>query len=82
MMEPLGDFRVDWFRILVQLQGEGYSLHGIAHFTGIPKASLLGYKQGIQPTYNTGVKLIHCWAQATGKATSDAPIVNRYSHMA
>ncbi len=82
MMQPMGDFRVNWFRILVQLQGEGYSLKDISHFTKIPKASLLGYKQGIQPTYNTGHTLIRCWAEATGNQPQDAPLVNRYSHTA
>jgi len=76
------DIRVDWFRLLDQLKAEGYSLYGVSHFTGIPKSTLIGYKQGSQPSYHQGLQLIACWAEATGKQAADVPKISRYSHMA
>lgn len=79
---PDPDIRVDWFRLLVDLQAEGYSLYGLAHFTKISKSSLLAYKQGAQPTYNTGSLLVKFWSEATGKPADAVPMVSRYSYMA
>lgn len=76
------DLRVDWFRVLVQLAGEGYSLSAISHFTAIPKSTLIGYKQGAQPTYHTGVLLLAFWAQASGKEQGEAPMISAYSFKA
>ena len=79
---PLSDIRIDWFRVLVQLQAEGYTLHSIAYFTGIPKSSLLSYKQGTQPIYNTGLTLIRCWSEATGQQPDQVPTVDSFSYRA
>lgn len=76
------DFRVDWFRLLDQLKAEGYSLYGVSHFTGIPKSTLIGYKNGSQPSYHQGLQLIAAWAQATGKPESAVPTISLYSFKA
>lgn len=76
------DIRVDWFRLLVQLKDQGYSLYDITHFTAIPKSTLIGYKQGSQPSYHQGVVLLQFWVQSTGKQIEDVPTVNLFSHMA
>lgn len=76
------DIRVDWFRLLAQLKDEGYSLYAVSHFTEIPKSTLIGYKNGSQPSYHQGVCLLDFWVQATGKDVAEVPTVNQYSHMA
>jgi len=75
-------FRIDWFRLLQQLNEQGYSLYDIAHFTAIPKSTLIGYKQGAQPLYHTGVRLLTFWSQAGGKDVAEAPTISLYSFMA
>lgn len=82
MFAPSADTRIDWFRVLVQLKDEGYSLYSVAHFTEIPKSTLIGYKQGSQPSYHHGVRLLHFWSQATGKEQGEAPTVNPFSYRA
>lgn len=82
MFSPAVDTRIDWFRILTQLKGEGYSLYSVAHFTEIPKSTLIGYKQGAEPRFHDGTRLLQFWAQATSKALTDAPTVNPFSHKA
>jgi hypothetical protein len=76
------DIRVDWFRLLEQLRAEGYSLYAVAHFTSIPRSTLIGYKDGSQPPYHLGVCLLQFWSEATGRATSEAPTINRFSFKA
>ena len=76
------NLRVDWFRILVHLKAEGYSLRAVGHFTSIPKSTLIGYKQGSQPAYHQGVCLLQFWAEATGKDTTEAPTISPYSFKA
>jgi hypothetical protein len=82
MFSPAVDTRVDWFRLLVQLKDEGYSLYAVSHFTEIPKSTLIGYKQGSQPSYHQGVRLLQFWAQACGKDLDQAPTISPYSFMA
>lgn len=82
MFAPSADTRIDWFRLLVQLKDEGYSLYSVAHFTEIPKSTLIGYKQGSQPSYHHGVRLLRFWAQTTGNDMAAAPTINPFSHRA
>jgi len=82
MFAPSVDTRVDWFRLLVQLKGEGYSLYMVAHFTEIPKSTLIGYKQGAEPRYSDGRRLLQFWAQTTGNDIATAPTINPFSHRA
>lgn len=74
--------RVDWFRMLTQMQAEGYSLHGVAFFIGIPKSTLIAYKQGMQPSYNVGARIIRCWAEVTGNDPAAVPMISPYSFKA
>lgn len=82
MMQPIPEVNVDWFRMLTQMQREGYSLHGVSYFTGIPKTSLINYKAGMQPSYNVGLQLIRCWAEATGQDPAQVPMISPYSFKA
>jgi hypothetical protein len=74
--------RIDWFRLLVNLGKEGYSLRSISHFTGIPKTTLVGYKNGSQPAYHIGVCLLQFWSEATGHDSTEAPTISLYSFKA
>lgn len=76
------NLRVDWFRLIISLKVEGYSLRAISHFTSIPKTTLYGYKQGSQPAYHQGVCLLQFWAEATGRDSTEAPMISPYSYKA
>lgn len=82
MFSPAVDIRIDWFRVIVQLKGEGYSLYSISHFTEITKIKLVGYKNGAEPKFHDGARLLNFWAQAIGKPVAEAPTVNPFSHKA
>jgi len=76
------DVRVDWFRLLGHLKDEGYSLYDVSFFTEIPKSTLIGYKNGSQPSYHQGLCLVQFWAEATGESIADVPTVSQFSFMA
>lgn len=56
------DQRLDWWRILQDLHVHGYTLEAIQSVTGIPKSTLLGYKnQQAEPKHADGERVLHLW---------------------
>ncbi|HWK72193.1 MAG TPA: hypothetical protein VNS29_15270 [Burkholderiaceae bacterium] len=76
------DLVVDWFRLLVQLKDVGYTSYAVSHFTGIPKSTLMSYKQGTQPSHQHGERLLKFWGEAIGAPVATAPRISRFSHKA
>lgn len=65
--------RVDWFHILDDLKRRGFSLYALEAHIGIPKSSLIRYKEGSEPSHETGEKLIGFWCQVTGSNRDSIP---------
>lgn len=87
MFAPSVDTRVDWFRLLAQLKREGYSLYSVSHFTEITRMKLVGYKQGAEPKYHDGKRLLEFWVQVMSSKENpptidDAPRISPYSYKA
>lgn len=55
------DMVIDWFRLLADLRKLGLTEQHIANETGIPRSTLLGWKQGSQPRHHEGERLIAMW---------------------
>lgn len=54
--------RVDWFRVLTDLKAQGYTLYQVADRTGIPRTTLIGYKDGgVEPKHSDGEQLLSFW---------------------
>lgn len=71
--------RVDWPRILEDLRQKDHSLYDIAGLTGIPKPTLVGYKNDDrEPPHAIGSLLLRFWSEVTGNDPDAAPIVPRY----
>ena len=57
--------RIDWFRVLTDLRVQGYSLHGVSEVTGIPRTTLIGYKDlDVEPRHSDGEALLALWERA------------------
>lgn len=66
--------RVDWPQILRDLGRKGYATESIAQVLGIPKATLMGWKNlGVEPKYADGEALLIFWASVT---TDQVPRTN------
>ncbi|WP_134044422.1 hypothetical protein [Paraburkholderia caballeronis] len=60
--------------MLDELRRAGYTASDVAAFTGIPKSTLLGYKNlGTEPDHWGGDVVLGIWSDATGRARNDAP---------
>lgn len=64
MLEETGTAgrRVDWWSVLLQLHKQGLSLQAVSIKTGIPKSTLMGFKNhDAEPRHCDGVCLVALW---------------------
>lgn len=67
MAAPALRLSIDWFQIITELTRQGFSSKAIANRIGVPKSTLLGWKQGSEPRYSDGHRLIGFWCDTTGR---------------
>lgn len=67
------DTRIDWFRVIADLNRAGYSTRGFADSLGIARTTIEGWKAGAEPKHADGEKLLAWWAQVTGRDLCTAP---------
>lgn len=65
--------RIDWFRVLVDLNRAGLPTSALEQQLGIPRTTILGWKQGAEPRYADGESLLDLWGRALGRAREGAP---------
>lgn len=76
------DEKIDWFRIVIDLERSGYSHSSVASWVGVTKRAVGGWKQGATPRYEDGERLIALWCQVTKNGQESAHRVKRNSHLA
>lgn len=74
--------RVDWFRIIVDLERHSYRHSDIAAIVGAGKSTVVGWKAGSRPSYDEGERLVLLWCDVTRNGRDSVPKVDRYSHRA
>lgn len=67
------DTRIDWFRVIADLNRAGYSTRGFADSLGIARTTIEGWKAGSEPKHADGEKLLAWWSQVTGREVGTAP---------
>ena len=67
--------RVDWFEVINCVVRKGYSLGSVAAHVNVPKSTLIGWKQGAEPRYSEGERLLAFWMQVTGNERGALPMV-------
>lgn len=65
--------RIDWFQVLVDLGRCGVPASSAAAAIGIPKSTVQGWKQGAEPKFTDGEKLLSLWAGITRRELTSAP---------
>ena len=76
------DEKIDWFRIIIDLERSGYSLRAVSAAIDTPHSTILGWKQGSAPAFEAGDRLIDLWETVLRKSRDSVHKVNRYSHLA
>lgn len=74
-MQAVAEFRVDWFTVITGLSRIGYSPQSVADAIGVARTTLLGWKQGAEPRYTEGERLVSFWFQITGSERTKLPVV-------
>jgi hypothetical protein len=71
----VADSRIDWFQIVVDLGRAGLPTRSVAGQIGVPKATILGWKQGAEPKHADGERLLELWCRMTGRGREHLPRV-------
>ncbi|NVZ61243.1 hypothetical protein HX867_04035 [Pseudomonas gingeri] len=70
-----GPKRIDWFRVITEVLRSGYSIQGAADEIGVARTTLIGWKQGAEPRYSEGERLVLLWCQVTEQDRNELPMV-------
>lgn len=70
-----GPKRIDWFRVITMVLRGGYSIQSAADSIDVARTTLIGWKQGAEPRYSEGERLVLLWCQVTGLERSSLPMV-------
>ncbi|WP_158785130.1 hypothetical protein [Pantoea sp. BAV 3049] len=74
--------QVDWFRVITDLERAGMTQQAIARHLVAAKSSVIYWKQGSEPRYCDGERLIRLWELVTKKNQDELPFtrweVGRY----
>lgn len=65
--------RIDWFRVLIDLQRRGLPVSLVAGQLRIPESTILRWKQGAEPRYADGEALVSLWARLMDAPRDTAP---------
>jgi hypothetical protein len=65
--------RIDWFRVLTDLKYAGVPINSVAMMIRVPHGTVKGWKDGAEPKYADGEKLIEFWVQITGRLPDTVP---------
>lgn len=62
-----GRIRVDWFRVIVELEAKGYRPNQIAAAIGWPRGTVVGWRNSnAEPSHAAGEGLVNLWIQVVG----------------
>lgn len=70
-----GPKRIDWFRVITMVLRSGYSIQSAADSIDVARTTLIGWKQGAEPRYSEGERLVLLWCQITGLDRSSLPMI-------
>lgn len=66
--------RVDWFRLVTDLQYAGVSMREAARRIGVAEGQLRNLRKGGEPLYPRGDALIELWCEVLAKSRTDLPM--------
>lgn len=64
---------IDWFKIITELQKNAVSIKKMGRIIGINYQTICFWRDGVEPRYNDGKKLIELYMMVTGKCESEIP---------
>lgn len=77
-MSHADDLRVDWFRLIADLNRAGHSTRRFADILGIPRTTIEGWKSGAEPKHADGERLIALWCEQLRRSRDQLPMIRRH----
>jgi hypothetical protein len=77
-MSPADDLRVDWFRLITDLNRAGHSTRRFADNLGIARTTIEGWKAGSEPKHADGERLIALWCERMGRGREHLPRTSEF----
>ena len=74
--------KIDWFRVIVDLERSGYSFTSIATVIDVARSTIIGWKQGAAPRWEDGECLLDLWMTVTKNGRDGLPVISRYDYRA
>jgi lambda repressor-like predicted transcriptional regulator len=72
--------RVDWFRVIIDLNEKGISMDALASMTGIPRSTVQGWKyRNGRPKFEEAISVLNIWAEHTCSDLDHIPVYDPYS---
>jgi len=65
--------RIDWFQVLTDLARAGVPVSAVAPAIRVPKSTILGWKQGAEPKFTDGERLVALWLGITARTVEQLP---------
>ena len=65
--------RIDWFRVLADLNRCGLPVASVSAQIIVPKSTILGWGQGAEPRYADGEALTDLWCRVTSRERRQLP---------
>lgn len=65
--------RIDWFQVLTDLARAGVPVASAALAIRVPKSTVLGWKQGAEPKFTDGERLVALWMGITSRPVEELP---------
>lgn len=72
--------QVDWFRVITDIERTGMTQQKIARHVIASKSTVAYWKQGNEPRYCDGERLIRLWELVTKRSADDLPYTHYDSH--
>lgn len=69
--------QTNWLKIIIDLNRLGWSNEIIANELGTGRTTVINWRDGAEPKYFDGKRLLDLWALVTGKGISDRPQLER-----
>lgn len=73
----INTFSIDWFKVINDLNNSNFDLELLGDLVGVHKQTVKNWKNGTEPRYRDGEKLIFLWVQATGKKRKQLPTISK-----
>jgi len=70
--------RVDWFRVLADLQSHGLSNAEVARRIAVPRVTVWNWKAGAGPKFSHGSALVELWSSVVGPSIDLLPMCKDY----